>query len=490
MRPDLFPKSELSFEEFIIFLKKNKTQLQMNMNMQIRLEQNLSKEEQVVVEFLASSFLKKLTDLNEEKAQTDVDAHLTIWIQTYSMILNYRFLYLFHLILEKAFTNLLKNLEDVKAYPYIFYLPIIASKISNHYSDRKKLIHTSEDFQSHLSQSLLLSYLELFSIEKVFLVQHHLNSPVLFGWGRTEQETSTRSSFYPLVDPTSAQLHGLSQDALIVEVGETSLYLYSKIALETGQEETIRNYLLSFNGFASHHAHHEKTLLTKLKVLDELNKVLISSSGSNDFIKIIKGCEKLLNVKRCVFYAYIPWSNEFKGVIGEELSKVQKMQGYVYPNQLFHSMMITKKPIFIQNPVHTVKKETIELFTLSSLIVAPICHHEEVLGWMTLDQVGEEFDCTQEDLQLIEEVCNRIGLYLKNFEPTPAVSPSMDIDLTDRELSVLTLLADGYGNKKMGELLHLSEHTIRDYIGSLMVKLKAQNRTQVVSSAFRLGLLS
>ncbi|MDQ7864529.1 LuxR C-terminal-related transcriptional regulator [Peribacillus frigoritolerans] len=41
----------------------------------------------------------------------------------------------------------------------------------------------------------------------------------------------------------------------------------------------------------------------------------------------------------------------------------------------------------------------------------------------------------------------------------------------------------------MAELLQLSEHTVRDYVSSLMTKLKAKNRTQAVAYGFRLGLL-
>ncbi|CRK83404.1 LuxR C-terminal-related transcriptional regulator [Neobacillus massiliamazoniensis] len=486
MRPDLFPHNDISFEEFKIFLKTNKSQLQMNINVQIRLESNLSKEEQSIIEFLASSFLQILTEPNETKAQTDLDTLLNTWIQTYSMILNYHYLHRFYLTLEKAFANLLKNSKDVKAYSYMLYLPSIASRISNIFSNWNNT--TKEEFHFHSSQSLLLSYLELFPIQQIYLVQDHITNPVIFGWGRSEDETSRGIPFYPIVDSNKGQLIELFEQSLRLKFGETSIYLYPKTTLEKEQEETISNYLFRFNIFASNNARYGKNSLNKLKVLDEFNKVLISCTGRNDFIKIIKGCEELLNYKRCVFYAYIPWSNEFKGVIGKELSKVQKTQGYVYPNQLFHTMIITRKPIFIKNPVNTVKNETIELFNLSSLIVAPIFHYEEVLGWMIFDQVGKEFDCTQEDLQLIEEVCNRIGLFLKNIGHN--VSPSNKIELTDRELSVLTLLADGYDNKKMGEFLHLSEHTIRDYISSLMLKLKAKNRTQVVSSGFRLGLLT
>lgn len=489
MRPDSLPYSDISFEDFKIFLKQHKTKLQMNINVQIRLETNLSKEEQSIIEFLASSFLEILTGQDDKTVQTGLDSLLNTWVQTYSMILDYHYLHLFHVILEKAFANLLVNLADLKAYSYMFYLPTIAAKISSLFSNWKNAVNTLDHFYSHSAQSLLLSYLELFPLQQVFLVQsHNKTSPIIFGWGRTEQETSQRVPLYPLEVTNNAQFNAIAEHSLLLTVGETSLFLYPKVALEKEQEATIQNYLFRFSDFASYNAQYEKTQLNKLKILDELNKVLISYSGRNDFIKIIKGCEELLNFKRCVFYAYIPWSSEFKGVIGEELSKVQKTQGYVYPNQLFHSMLITKKPVFIKNPVHSVKRETIELFSLSSLIVAPICYYEEVLGWVTLDQVGQEFDCTQEDLQLIEEVCNRIGLFLKNFDHN--VSPTNNIELTDRELSVLTLLADGYDNKKMGEFLHLSEHTIRDYISSLMLKLKAKNRTQVVSAGFRLGLLT
>ena len=81
----------------------------------------------------------------------------------------------------------------------------------------------------------------------------------------------------------------------------------------------------------------------------------------------------------------------------------------------------------------------------------------------------------------------RLGLFLSRKGDAAAKTP--DLHLTEREANILDLLAEGYDNKKMGELLFLSEHTVRDYVSSLMTKLKAKNRTQVVACAFRLGLL-
>jgi DNA-binding NarL/FixJ family response regulator len=79
------------------------------------------------------------------------------------------------------------------------------------------------------------------------------------------------------------------------------------------------------------------------------------------------------------------------------------------------------------------------------------------------------------------------GLFLSRKGDAAAKTP--DLHLTEREANILDLLAEGYDNKKMGELLFLSEHTVRDYVSSLMTKLKEKNRTQVVACAFRLGLL-
>ena len=147
----------------------------------------------------------------------------------------------------------------------------------------------------------------------------------------------------------------------------------------------------------------------------------------------------------------------------------------------------SKKPVFLKNPNHYIKKEHITLFNLSSVIFVPIVHDQQVFGWLTFDQLGEEFDYSKDELTLLEQVGKRLGLYLSRKDDE--VSIDTDLQLTERESMVLNLLAEGFNNKKMAELLQLSEHTIRDYVSSLMTKFKAKNRTQVVVYGFRFGLL-
>ncbi|MFE4077533.1 response regulator transcription factor [Peribacillus sp. YIM B13477] len=92
-----------------------------------------------------------------------------------------------------------------------------------------------------------------------------------------------------------------------------------------------------------------------------------------------------------------------------------------------------------------------------------------------------------DEMTLLEQVGKRLGVYLSRKDDE--VSIGTDIQLTEREAMILNLLAEGYNNKTMAELLQLSEHTVRDYVRSLMTKFKAKNRTQEVVYGFRLGLL-
>lgn len=51
--------------------------------------------------------------------------------------------------------------------------------------------------------------------------------------------------------------------------------------------------------------------------------------------------------------------------------------------------------------------------------------------------------------------------------------------LSEREIDVLELIADGLSNKEIASQLHLSEGTVRNYISSILVKLDLRDRTQL-----------
>jgi DNA-binding CsgD family transcriptional regulator len=73
--------------------------------------------------------------------------------------------------------------------------------------------------------------------------------------------------------------------------------------------------------------------------------------------------------------------------------------------------------------------------------------------------------------------------------PRAAVSEEPDIALSERELEVLALLAEGASNKLIARRLGISAHTAKYHVASLMEKLDAVSRTDAVAHAARIGVL-
>lgn len=71
----------------------------------------------------------------------------------------------------------------------------------------------------------------------------------------------------------------------------------------------------------------------------------------------------------------------------------------------------------------------------------------------------------------------------------PHQAPDAPPRLSPRELEVLRLMVEGYGNSEIGRHLHLSPSTIKNQVSSTLDKLGVENRIQAAVLAVRLGLL-
>jgi two-component system NarL family response regulator len=60
---------------------------------------------------------------------------------------------------------------------------------------------------------------------------------------------------------------------------------------------------------------------------------------------------------------------------------------------------------------------------------------------------------------------------------------------SDRELQVLRLMGAGLSNKLIADQLQLSTETVKTYVGRILEKLNAQDRTQAVMYAVERGLI-
>ncbi len=78
---------------------------------------------------------------------------------------------------------------------------------------------------------------------------------------------------------------------------------------------------------------------------------------------------------------------------------------------------------------------------------------------------------------------------IREINQPPDLPPAAD-PLTEREVEVLKLVAQGLANQEIAEQLVISERTVRTHVGNILDKLHLANRTQAALYAVREGLAS
>lgn len=98
----------------------------------------------------------------------------------------------------------------------------------------------------------------------------------------------------------------------------------------------------------------------------------------------------------------------------------------------------------------------------------------------------------REILAAIEAVA--AGLVVLHPQDLPVLAseralPAAQQTLSPREIQVLSMLAEGVGNKTIAWKLGISEHTVKFHVASIMTKLNAGSRTEAVTQGIRRGLI-
>jgi NarL family two-component system response regulator LiaR len=68
--------------------------------------------------------------------------------------------------------------------------------------------------------------------------------------------------------------------------------------------------------------------------------------------------------------------------------------------------------------------------------------------------------------------------------------PLVEEPLTERDVEVLSLVAQGFTNQEIADRLFVSERTVRTHVSNILSKLHLANRTQAALYALRKGLAS
>jgi NarL family two-component system response regulator LiaR len=102
---------------------------------------------------------------------------------------------------------------------------------------------------------------------------------------------------------------------------------------------------------------------------------------------------------------------------------------------------------------------------------------EDVADAIRLASQGEALLHPQVASRVIQELTGRRKEEINPF-----------VELTDREMDVLHLIADGLSNREIAEQLIISENTVKGYVSNILSKLHLNDRTQAAVYAWQTGI--
>ncbi|MCB9077649.1 MAG: response regulator transcription factor [Anaerolineaceae bacterium] len=113
------------------------------------------------------------------------------------------------------------------------------------------------------------------------------------------------------------------------------------------------------------------------------------------------------------------------------------------------------------------------------------------LGCLLKDSSPQELvrairDVAQGELTLHPAIARKL---LRGSPSSPETGSPHD-RLTEREIDVLKLMAQGLSNRDIAETLVISDQTVRGHVSNILEKLQLANRTQAVLYALRQGIAS
>ena len=110
-----------------------------------------------------------------------------------------------------------------------------------------------------------------------------------------------------------------------------------------------------------------------------------------------------------------------------------------------------------------------------------------ILKDMKMDKLVEVLHrALQGEVTLHPRVAARV---LENIRGENSEEQALFTDLTDRELDVLKLIANGMTNSQIADKLVISENTVKGHVSNILSKLHLADRTQVAVYAWQSGIV-
>jgi two-component system, NarL family, response regulator LiaR len=87
------------------------------------------------------------------------------------------------------------------------------------------------------------------------------------------------------------------------------------------------------------------------------------------------------------------------------------------------------------------------------------------------------------------QIAAKVLRELRAARPASKASERVRTELTERELEVLRLIANGKDNAQIAADLHISSKTVKNHISNILMKLQIENRIQAAVYAVRSGIV-
>jgi DNA-binding NarL/FixJ family response regulator len=106
---------------------------------------------------------------------------------------------------------------------------------------------------------------------------------------------------------------------------------------------------------------------------------------------------------------------------------------------------------------------------------------EELIRGIRAASVGESL--------ISPHIASKVLQRVRASSTEPGVEQTIRSELSDREIQVLKLIANGKDNAQIAGELHISPKTVKNHISNILMKLQIENRIQAAVFAVRSGIV-
>ena len=86
-------------------------------------------------------------------------------------------------------------------------------------------------------------------------------------------------------------------------------------------------------------------------------------------------------------------------------------------------------------------------------------------------------------------IASKVLQRVRSTSSIPAIAETIRAELSDREIEVLKLIANGKDNATIAADLHISPKTVKNHISNILMKLQIDNRIQAAVYAVKSGIV-